>query len=241
MSYILQENKNRICLITLNRPDKHNCLSKEMLTELKNLFIKIENDEQTRAVILTGAGEKSFCTGGDLKEFNALDKQGYYNWIKQGHELFNQIENCSRPVIAAINGYALGGGLELACAADFRIAANHAEFGMPEMQNGWLPGWGGLYRLQKLLGTARAKELIILGEWIDANKAEQIGLVTRSVELKNLKTTAFEMAKKCTNYDPVSLSLCKSALSGSAESAEAFDILSTFYAKFIKDKKIPDQ
>lgn len=239
MDFIQVENNDHICQITLNRPDKHNCLNMDMLKELKNLFLKIENDEKTRAVILTGAGEKSFCSGGDLKEFNALNKQGYYNWIRQGHELFDHIEKCCKPVIAAINGYALGGGLELACAADFRIAADQAHFGMPEMQNGWLPGWGGLWRLQKLLGTARAKELIILGEWIDAKKAEQIGLVTRCAPLKELTARAHEMAVKLAAYDSISLALCKSALSGTIPQGQAFDILSTFYAKYTKNKKNP--
>lgn len=204
---IICEYKNNVALITLNNPSKLNCMGFQMLNELNDSIAKIERDDTIKVMVIKGAGERAFSTGADLKEFQKLPEEKKALWIEFGNEVFNRIENLKKPTIAFINGYAIGGGLELAISCDFRIGTKSAVMSSPELQHGWLPGWGGMTRLRRLIGEARAKEVIFLSEKINAVNALNMGLLSKIENEKNevlnnlithlssLKSTAFILAK----------------------------------------------
>ena len=193
--------------IVLNNPAKMNCIGFLMLHELNKAMDIAEKDTSVRVVVFRGAGEKAFSTGADLKEFESLTDDKAGEWIESGNIVFNKIENLKKPTVAYINGYAIGGGLELALACDFRVGTETAVLCCPELQHGWLPGWGGMTRLRRLLGEARAKEIIMLCEKIPAKEAYNLGLLSKIETqdqtelnklvnyLKKLKPKAFELAK----------------------------------------------
>ncbi len=176
---LYEVDEDNIATVTVNRPDKLNALNDEVLNELSEVVKEIENDENARAVIITGAGEKAFVAGADIKEINALDEQSGREFSKKGQQVFQAIEDLRKPVIAAVNGYALGGGCELGMACHIRIAGGDAKFGLPEVGLGLIPGYGGTQRLTHLTGRANALEMILSGKQIDAKKALKIGLVNR--------------------------------------------------------------
>ncbi len=174
------ENKN-ITVLTINRPEVLNAINIDVITELSRIFDTIGSDDSTRIVIITGKGERSFCAGADLRyvvDKSPIDAEHYASTI---HALLNKIENLPIPVIAAINGYALGGGCEIALACDLRIASSNAKIGQTEVKVGIPPGWGGTQRMLRLLRVAKAKELIYSGRMITAEEAYQIGLVNKVV------------------------------------------------------------
>lgn len=188
---------NRIAKVTINRPQALNALNKETIEELSNIFSALEQDENVRVIILTGAGEKAFVAGADIKEFKDFTAmEGEYLAANGQNILFNKIENLNKPVIAAINGYALGGGLELAMACHFRIASNNAKLGLPEVTLGLIPGYGGTQRLPKLIGKGRAMQAIMTAEMFNADRAEQIGLVNEVVPADELLPRALQIAEK---------------------------------------------
>ncbi len=193
--------------IILNNPAKMNCIGFEMLYNLKSAVEKADKDESVRAVVFKGAGDRAFSTGADLKEYQSLSSEQTERWIEIGNMVFDSIEDLSKPSVAFINGYAIGGGLELALACDFRVGTQTAILSSAELLHGWLPGWGGIERLRRLFGEAKAKEIVMLCEKIPASKAYQLGLLnkiegkgTEETEkmighLKGLKTRVFELAK----------------------------------------------
>jgi len=177
-----------IALVTINRPDKLNALSAAVIAELRDAFERIQNDPAIRAVILTGAGEKAFVAGADIRELAALSPVEMRQAARRGQETFRMLETSSKPSVAAINGYALGGGLELAMASTVRFASENARLGQPEVKLGLVPGYGGSQRLPRLVGRGRALELLLAGEPVTAAEAYRMGLVnavTPQAELLN--------------------------------------------------------
>lgn len=205
---IIYEIRNHAAYITLNNPEKLNCMGFQMLSELEDALIKAEKNKEVHLLIVKGAGEKAFSTGADLNEFKSLSEEKAVEWIEYGNKVFNTLEAMGKPTLAYIDGYAIGGGLELALACDFRIGSGKAVFSSPELRHGWLPGWGGMVRLRRLIGEAKTKEVILLCEKIKADNALAMGLLTMTVDneedpkfvetvdhLKKLKPTAFKLAK----------------------------------------------
>lgn len=209
MSYknLLVEIKNTIALVTLNRPDKLNALNKETLEELDHVFQQFKTDEKVDCVIITGAGEKAFVAGADIKELNQQTGISGEEFAQFGQRVFNQIENLGKPVIAAVNGFALGGGCELSMACHIRLASDKAKFGQPEVNLGVIPGYGGTQRLSKLINSGRAMEYILTGDMIDANDAFRLGLVNHVYTADELLPKAFEMAEKIASKGQLSVRL----------------------------------
>lgn len=174
---LLANLENGIYTITINRPDKLNALNKNVFTDLNTALDEIENNQEIKSVIITGAGAKAFVAGADITEFNALNKEQAMALAKRGQDTFARIENSSKPIVAAINGFALGGGCELAMSCHFRLASENAKFGQPEVNLGLIPGYGGTQRLVQLIGKGKAMELLLSAHMIDANEAKQLGLV----------------------------------------------------------------
>ena len=184
---LLIELKNKILYITINRESKLNALNKETLEELSQAFTHAEQNKEVKAILLTGAGNKAFVAGADISEFSSYNLAEGKELSKSGHDdVFNKIENLKKPVLAAINGFALGGGLELAMACHIRIASENAKMGLPEVSLGLIPGYGGTQRLSKLVGKGKAFEIILTADMINAAEAEKIGLINRMVSHEEL-------------------------------------------------------
>ncbi|VTQ07651.1 enoyl-CoA hydratase/isomerase family protein [Sphingobacterium daejeonense] len=198
MSYqnIKLEIKDKTAWITIDRESKLNALNKETIGELKSAVEEAENDGSVRGLIITGSGQKAFVAGADIQEFLGKSKEEAMALSEFGHELMDRIANLSKPVIAAINGFALGGGLELALACHLRVASNSAKMGLPEVSLGLIPGYGGTQRLTGLVGKGKALEMILTGDMIDAQDALQWGLVNKVVELYELEETAQNILNK---------------------------------------------
>ncbi len=193
---LLFEEKNNIAKVIINRPDKLNALNNKTLKELNELFSFIQNSDSISVVIITGAGEKAFVAGADIKELAILNSQSGREFSQFGQSVFNKIENCNRPVIAAVNGFALGGGCELALACHIRLASENAKFGQPEVNLGIIPGYGGTQRLTRLIGKGLATEYILTGDMISANNALQIGLVNKVFAPEKLISETEKLAEK---------------------------------------------
>jgi enoyl-CoA hydratase len=202
---LLYEVKNSIAKVTINRPDKLNALNDQTLDELYDVFSKIKDDDSVNIVIITGSGEKAFVAGADISELNKLNPLSAKKFSEKGQRVFNLIENLGKPVIAAVNGYALGGGCELALACHIRLASDNSKFGQPEVNLGIIPGYGGTQRLARLINTGRAAEYILTGDMIDANEAFRIGLVNRVHAAAELIDKAFEMAEKINSKGQVAV------------------------------------
>jgi enoyl-CoA hydratase/carnithine racemase len=230
---IIYKYKNNVAYITLNNPSKLNCMGFQMLNELNDSIAKVEKDNTIKVVVIQGAGERAFSTGADLKEFQTLPNEKQTLWIEFGNEVFNRIENLKKPTIAFINGYAIGGGLELALSCDFRIGTISTIISSPELQHGWLPGWGGMTRLRRLIGEARAKEVVMLCEKISAADALNMGLLNKIENEEN------EILSKCINHLSAlknsAFILAKMALQNPARSTYGddiqFDVLAMQIAK----------
>jgi len=199
MSYnnILVERIDKVAKIIINRPKKLNALNKETIAELHNAFAELEVDKTIRAIILTGSGDKAFVAGADISEFAEFDVNEGAELAKQGQEtLFDFIENLTTPVIASVNGFALGGGLELAMASHFRVASDNAKMGLPEVSLGVIPGYGGTQRLSQLVGKGKAMEMIMTAGMITAEDAQNSGLVNHVVPQEELIPLCEKLAKK---------------------------------------------
>jgi len=214
---LLVEKRNRIAFVTINRPDKLNALNAQAKTELKAAFEGIRDDSEVDAVVLTGAGEKGFVAGTDIKELTQLDEQSGKSFSEEGQAVLNLIENLGKPVIAAVNGYALGGGTELALACHIRIASENAKFGQPEVNLGIIPGYGGTQRLARLVGKGRALEMILSGDQIDAQEALRIGLVNKVVPLADLLKTAEALATKIISKGQIAVKLALQSVNATHE------------------------
>lgn len=168
-----------ICTLTINRPQALNALNQETLAELKAVIQECSERPDVKGIIITGAGEKAFVAGADIKELTQLSKEEAFTLAQSGQQIFKMIEDCTKPIIAAINGFALGGGCELAMACHIRLASVNAKFGLPEVNLGILPGYGGTQRLAQLVGRGKALELAMTGDMISAQEAKEIGLVNQ--------------------------------------------------------------
>ena len=203
---ILSTAQDAICTITINRPSKLNALNKATIQELHQAFDEANKNPAIRAIILTGSGEKAFVAGADISEFAHFSaEEGMVLAAKGQSDLFDFIENLSTPVIAAVNGFALGGGLELAMSAHFRIASDNAKLGLPEVTLGVIPGYGGTQRLPQLVGKGRAFEMIMTAQMIDAQTALNYGLVNHVVSLEELMPFVHKIAAKIVKNAPVAL------------------------------------
>lgn len=204
---ILTEKKDQILLVTINRPDQLNALNKETISELHTALEEANSDDSVGVIILTGSGEKAFVAGADIKEFADFNiAQGGELAMNGQKTLFDYIENLSIPVIAAVNGFALGGGLELAMASHIRIASTNARMGLPEVSLGVIPGYGGTQRLPQLVGKGKANEMVFTAGMINAEDALQWGLVNYVVEQSELMAKAEEIAGKILKNSPMAIS-----------------------------------
>ena len=224
--YILVEKNEGIALITLNRPKQLNSLNKALLSELNEVLEALRDDTETKVVLLTGAGEKAFVAGADIKEFASFNGAQGAELSKEGHlTVFNVIEEFPKPVIAAINGFALGGGLELAISAHIRIASNNARMGLPETSLGLIPGYGGTQRLPQLIGKGRALEMIFSARMIDAETALNYGLVNQVVPHDKLLDAAKEMARSFMKNSIVAMGYAiESVNAGLLEGSVGYDV-----------------
>jgi enoyl-CoA hydratase len=229
---IAYEKKENIGLLTINRPEKMNAISQELTSELSQLLDEIEKDEKLRVLVITGAGDKAFVAGADIKELVDRDARLGRSVSRERQEIFSRIENLHVPVIAAVNGYALGGGLELALACSIRISSEKAQFGAPEVKLGIIPGDGGTQRLPRLVGQGRAMEMIITGDFIDAQEAHRIGLVNRVFPPEKLMEEAMNLAQKIASRPPLAVRYAKEAVNRSQEgdTASGFALESYLHA-----------
>lgn len=209
---LLLEVKDRIATVTINRPAAMNAMTRRTLEEIERVVAEIERDSEVRAAIVTGAGTKAFVAGADIAVMRDMISAEARELALLAHRIFAAMEASSKPFIAAVNGYALGGGCELALACDIRIASNNAKFGQPEINIGILPGFGGSQRLPRLIGKGRALEMILTGEMIDAAEALRIGLVNRVVPQEELLEAARTLAAKIASKGRVAARLCKEAV-----------------------------
>ncbi len=214
---ILFERRGRTALVTINRPEKLNALNAQCKAELRDLFTRLKTDPETDAVVLTGAGEKAFVAGTDIAELASLDALTGKEFASGGQAVFDLVQHLGKPVIAAVNGYALGGGCELALACHLRLASDRAKFGQPEVNLGIIPGYGGTQRLARLVGAGRAAEMILTGNTIDAQEAWRIGLVNRVVPLAELVASALELAGVITAKGQIAVRMALKAVNVSME------------------------
>lgn len=209
MSYetIQVEVDEAIAIITINRPKKLNALNRETIQELHEALLEMEEDSDIKVIIVTGSGEKAFVAGADISEFADFSVKKGKKLAAKGQEiLFDFVENLSKPVIAAVNGFALGGGLELAMACHFRVASDNAKMGLPEVSLGVIPGYGGTQRLPQLVGKGRAFEMIMTAGMISADQAKEYGLVNHVVSQEELLPLCLKIAHKICNNSPVAIS-----------------------------------
>lgn len=209
---VILEKEDKIAIVTISRPKALNALNTETLTELDYVLDQIESDNEVLAVILTGAGEKSFVAGADISEMKDKNVIEARKFGILGNKVFRRLELLEKPVIAAVNGFALGGGCEISMACDIRIASNNARFGQPEVGLGITPGFGGTQRLARLVGMGMAKELIYTAKNIKADEALRIGLVNKVVEPGELMNTAKELANTIAKNAPIAVKLSKQAI-----------------------------
>lgn len=217
---ILFEEKNAIALITINRPDKLNALNHQTMVELKEVFKHIKNNNLIKAVIITGAGEKAFVAGADINELSKLNVITGKEFAEFGQAVFSGIEKLGKPVIAAVNGFALGGGCELSLACSIRLASANAKFGQPEVNLGVIPGYGGTQRLARLINSGRALEYILTGNMMDADEAYRIGLVNHIYSQEQLLIEAEKLASKIITKGQVAVKMSLNAVNSVDELPE---------------------
>jgi enoyl-CoA hydratase len=201
-----------VALVTLNRAERHNALSKPLLEQLRDAMNEAERDDQVRCIVLTGAGERAFSAGADISEQTGFSPEDAYRHMRWGQQLFDGIEQLAKPVIAAINGFALGGGLELALACDIRTASASAQIGFPEVNLASLPGWGGTQRITRLIGLSEAMLLAMTGRRIAAAEAHRLGIVSLVVEPAQLMEQTLRLAREIASHETQSLQAIKQVM-----------------------------
>ncbi|VVB89675.1 3-hydroxypropionyl-coenzyme A dehydratase [uncultured archaeon] len=216
------ERKEEISIIILNRPETMNALDTEMFQELRDVLTGLGKDSRTRAIIITGC--INFCAGADINELKEMHPIEAEVFSRLGHNVFDLLENIGKPVIAAINGYALGGGCELALACDIRIAGDNAKFGQPEVNLGLIPGFGATQRLTRLVGIGWAKELILSGRTIDVIEAESIGLVNSVVDDDKVMDKAEETAKVLAQKSPLAIKMAKNLINKNLDIKKGLEV-----------------
>lgn len=214
---IILEKENQIAIVYINRPKALNALNMDTLLELKNAFLKLQKDPDADAIILTGSGDKSFVAGADIAYMQNLSVMEGREFGRLGQEVFSLIETIEKPIIAAINGFALGGGCEIAMCCDFRIASFKAKFGQPEVGLGIIPGFGGTQRLPRIIGPGMAKQLIYTADIIDANEALRIGLVNAVVPSEELLDSVKQIAQRIISKGPLAVRMAKAAINAGME------------------------
>lgn len=216
----LEHKENGLWVLTINRPEALNALNANILNEMAVAFRQLSEMgfEDTKALLITGSGEKAFVAGADIKEMIDMNEDQAMQFSKRGQSIFHEINLLKIPVIAAVNGFALGGGLELALACDFIIASENAKFGLPEVSLGLIPGFGGTVRLTRAVGIRRARELTMTGEMINAAQALEMGLVNQVVPLKDLYETCLKKIELITSRSPLAVSEAKKSIN------QAFDL-----------------
>ncbi len=222
---LLTDLQDGILTITINRPDKLNALNKDVLSELSQVVDDIYSNDDIKTAIITGAGEKGFVAGADISEFIPLDVKGAENLARTNQEnVLNKIEDCPKPIVAAINGFALGGGCELAMACHFRIAAENAKFGQPEVNLGLIPGYGGTQRLTQLIGKGKAMELMMTADMIGAEEAKSLGLVNHVFPQAELLEQTRKILQKIQTKAPIAISKVISCVNDAAKGVpQGFD------------------
>ena len=217
---IIYEKEKGIAKIIVNRPEKRNALNRDTRAEIREAMDLVRKDEEVRVLIFRGAGEQSFIAGADLNDLKNLSPLGMYHHMNNlGQKLYNDIENLPIPTIALINGFCFGGGVELALSCDMRIASENAKFGQTEILLGFIPGGGATQKLPRLVGSGLAKELMFTGKVIDAREAERIGLVNRTVPLKDLDQEGRTIGEKICSLSPIAIRVCKEAINQAAQSS----------------------
>ena len=211
------EREENVLWIILNRPHRLNTFNEVLIEELGDMLNTAENDPSVKCVVITGDGDRAFSAGADVSMFQKATPVQAEEFSRGGQKTFGKIEEMSKPVIAAINGYALGGGLELALACDLRIAAEHAELGSTEINLGLIPGWGGTQRLVRIVGLAKAKEMLMIGNRLKADEALRIGLVHKVVHFEKLKDEVRTIAKKLAEGPPIAMKYAKHAANFGAQ------------------------
>ena len=222
---ILTELDKGTLVITVNRPDKMNALNKTVIEEVGRAMEEVYSNDEIKSAIITGAGEKAFVAGADITEFLSLGKEGGSALAQRGRELvFDKIEHCPKPVVAAVNGFSLGGGCELAMACHFRLASTNAKFGQPEVNLGLIPGYGGTQRLTQLVGKGKAMELMMTADMVGADEAKAIGLVNYVLPLEELLPKAKEILQKIHTKAPIALAhIIASVNEGAMGDPDGFD------------------
>ena len=200
--------ENGIYIITINRPDKLNALNKDVFDDLSRALDEIKDNKEIKSVIITGAGPKAFVAGADISEFGGLNKKEAMLLAKRGQDIFLRIENSAKPIVAAVNGFALGGGCELAMSCHFRVASENAKFGQPEVNLGLIPGYGGTQRLVQLIGKGKAMELLMSAHLIDANEAKQLGLVNYVTTAETLLEHTIKILTLINSKAPLAVAAC---------------------------------
>ena len=234
--------KRQTAWIILDRPDKHNAINNLMLQELSEAIDRLEEDANIRCIVISGEGELAFSAGADLAELRKLTPEDAAVFSVKGQQVFSKLERQAKPVVAAIRGYALGGGLELALACDFRLAADNVELGCPEIKLGFIPAWGGTQRLPLTVGQSNAKRLVMTGDKIQSDEAYKMGLVDKVFPLKELEAETEKLANKLSAYPSVALkhtkftvnSVTKVSSEGLKRETAAF--VQLFSSKDIRDK-----
>jgi enoyl-CoA hydratase len=209
---LLVEVEDGIALVTINRPTVLNALNEETLRELQGALKEVAGRNDVRAVVLTGEGDKAFVAGADIAAMKEMNPREAFSFSRLGHDTLGMIENLTKPIIAAVNGFALGGGLEIALACDFIYASETAKLGVPEVTLGIFPGFGGTQRLPRLIGKGRAKELIFTGGMIDASEAYTLGIVNKVFPADKLMEEVFKTARTIAQNGPVSVSIAKASV-----------------------------
>jgi len=229
---ILYDKKDEIATITINRPKALNALNKDTLLEIRSAIADAAKDSSIKVVIITGAGTRAFCAGADVAELSGRSPIEITKFIKLGQDTLSIIENFDKPVIAAVNGLALGGGCELVMACDLAVASDQAKFGQPEINLGIMPGWGGTQRLTRLVGIKKAKEIVLLGEMIGSDEALRTGLVNKVVPAEKLMDEANAIARKLADKSPLALRFAKLAVNKALETslAEGLEFEKTTFA-----------
>jgi enoyl-CoA hydratase len=220
---LLTSIEENILTVTVNRPDKLNAINEMVMRELGKVVEEIYSNEEIRSAIITGAGSKAFVAGADISEFSGGREDGTA-MAKKGQDIFSGIERSPKPIIAAVNGFALGAGCELAMSCHFRIASANAKFGQPEVNLGLIPGYGGTQRLVQLIGKGRAMELLLTGNMIDANTALQFGLVNYVVDQNDLVSKARELMKVINSKAPLALAGCIKAAEAVFTGADGYGL-----------------